>query len=88
MMPIGIHSIITWDVRGPNPCRKCLALYGRQWLDWDLYAPTLDDAFFGPVYDLIADRSLAHPHCFCGIRVEVTVDLSEIPELSPLQGEI
>lgn len=59
----------------PGACRKCQALNGRSWTDQDLFAAQLVDPEYGPVWDLNADVSLAHPHCKCRLHVAATLNI-------------
>lgn len=71
-----ISYVFTWHSHvDAKSCQKCLALNGREWRDQDLFQERLYDMFYGDVWDLNADHSLAHGghqhNCRCQLTVRV-----------------
>lgn len=55
-----------------DACPKCKSLNARQWREGqDIYKNVLWDTFWGNIWDLNADHSLAHPNCRCQLEVLV-----------------
>jgi len=74
-----IKYTFTWYTYWDNKvCQKCRNLDGKTWHDQDLFASQLMDEVLGPVWDLDADQTLAHPNCRCHIEVVAHVDLGAI----------
>jgi hypothetical protein len=64
-----------------SACPKCAELNGMEWIQ-DINLPTLHDVFFGDVWDLDADCSLAHSNCKCALLVSVEFHPEEWTELT------
>ena len=61
----------TWLASGFDPCPKCRALNGRSYIIDDIFQPELEDAEYGPVWNLDTDTSMAHPNCHCFVAIEL-----------------
>ena len=68
-------------------CPKCAELNGVEWTQ-DIYAPTLHDPFFGDVWDLDTDCSLAHPNCRCALLVSVEFNPDQWTELQDYKATL
>lgn len=75
-----VTYIFVWHCLS-DACEKCRALNGREWREQSIFQNTLWDMFFGDIWDLNVDHSLAHPNCRCQLEVRVETDWSEWKEL-------
>ena len=81
--------IFTWNaVIDARSCNKCKALHGYSWTFQDEMPNFLDHPQFGPVWDLLVDRSMAHGfneyNCRCNLTIKI--DDSDLDQL--LKGVI
>ena len=74
----GISYTFTWHTNPDAKDLKCRSLDGQVWQNQDISQPFLIDAVYGPVWDLLADQSYAHPNCKCILDVEIMVDLERV----------
>ena len=74
----------TWNAMiDARSCNKCKALHGYSWTFIDEIPNFLDHPQFGPVWDLLVDRSMAHGfgefNCRCTLLI--ALDDSDMGEL-------
>ena len=85
-----VTYVFTWHAQA-GACPKCSLLNGRTWEHQTPFQPVLKDLAWGPVWNLIDDRSLAHGGtsrgCRCTLEMKVTVDLDVLPEYSVMVEE-
>jgi len=79
--------IFTWQSLS-DACKRCAALNGREYRDQNIYQEVLWDQWYGNIWDLNADHSLAHGarqyNCRCLLTVRVEVDLNKVDWIQDL----
>lgn len=78
-----IQYIFSWHNYG-DACSECQSLGGHTWSDQSIYQNTLWDMFYGDIWDLNTDTSLAHLHCRCRVEVRMVVDWAKVKEINQL----
>ena len=72
--------IFKWNALS-DACPKCRRLNGREWRDQNIYQEVLWDPWYGNIWDLYMDHSLAHGtkqyNCRCQLTVRVECDWSK-----------
>jgi len=58
-------------------CNKCKALHGFSWVFRDEIPNFLDHPHFGPVWDLLMDKSMAHGFQEFNCRCEVIITIND-----------
>jgi len=80
-----INYVFMWHCLS-DACEKCRSLNGREWREQDLFKEVLWDMFYGDIWDLNANHSLAHPNCRCQLEVRVeSVDLERLDGFATLK---
>lgn len=76
----GIEYVYTWRAL-IDACPKCQSLDGKIWRGQDIFDHTLTDSYWGDVWNLDADQSLAHPNCRCHLEVHTEIDSMKVRQV-------